>query len=127
LKYPHTYGHHHDDIQNRFDAGCHGDITVDQPQPHTDDDQREDEIYQRHFTYSSVYAGHVAFHVVETLARFTKHGFLAFQEKAEFAIAGDTSCQAIRRRPSGGAGAGIIAGSTPIETAFGQLTVDRQA
>jgi hypothetical protein len=44
LQYPDPDGDHHDDIQNRLDAGLHGDKTIDQPQREPDHNQRDDEI-----------------------------------------------------------------------------------
>src|SRR5690242_9458884 len=40
LQDPYSNENHHDDVQNRLDAGSHRDKTIDQPQRHADDDQR---------------------------------------------------------------------------------------
>jgi hypothetical protein len=49
LQQPNTNSDHNDDIQNRLDAGGHGDKPVDQVQRHADNDQRNHKIDQRHF------------------------------------------------------------------------------
>jgi hypothetical protein len=48
LQYPNANGDYHDDVQDRFDAGGHGDETIDQPQPDADYDQNKDKIDQGH-------------------------------------------------------------------------------
>jgi hypothetical protein len=48
LQYPNSHGHHHYNVQNHLDAGLHGDIPVDQPQRHTDYDERDYYIYEGH-------------------------------------------------------------------------------
>jgi hypothetical protein len=52
LQKPDTNGNHHDDIQNRLDAGRHGDKPVDQVQRHADHDQGNYKIDQRHFSFT---------------------------------------------------------------------------
>jgi hypothetical protein len=49
LQYPdtHTYNYHY--IQNRFDAGSHGNVAVDQMQYDSGNDQHNNNIQQRHF------------------------------------------------------------------------------
>src|SRR5258707_171455 len=53
LQYPHGYRDHHYHVQNCFDAAGHGDEAIDQPQRHAHHNQRDHDIYQRHFVYSS--------------------------------------------------------------------------
>jgi hypothetical protein len=48
LQYANANGDYHDDVQNRFDAGGHGDKTIDQPHPDADNDQNKDKIDQGH-------------------------------------------------------------------------------
>ena len=45
LQHKHGYGNHDHDVQNRFDAGSHGDEAIDHPQRHADHDQKYHEIY----------------------------------------------------------------------------------
>jgi hypothetical protein len=44
-----NYDHY---VQNGLDAAGHGDEVVDEPQRDADYDQRNDDVYQRHFLYS---------------------------------------------------------------------------
>jgi hypothetical protein len=48
LQQPNANRNHDDDVQNGFDAGGHGDKSVDQVQRHANYDQHNDKIQQRH-------------------------------------------------------------------------------
>jgi hypothetical protein len=54
LQQPDADHHYNQNIQNRFDTGGHGNVPVDQVQRHTDYDQYNDKIYQRHFLAPSI-------------------------------------------------------------------------
>ena len=44
VKHPKDDDDHHDNVEDFFDRGLHRDISVDQPEDHTDDDQSEDNV-----------------------------------------------------------------------------------
>jgi hypothetical protein len=44
LEYPDTYGNYNDDIENRLDASGHWNITVNQPERHTGNDQNKNDV-----------------------------------------------------------------------------------
>ena len=48
LQQPDADGNHYHYVQDCFDTGSHRDKAIDQPQCHTNDDQDDDEINQRH-------------------------------------------------------------------------------
>jgi hypothetical protein len=54
LQYPDADDNYYYDIQNRFDAGSHGNIPVDQVQSHPNDDQYHYKIQQRHYFTPSI-------------------------------------------------------------------------
>jgi hypothetical protein len=45
LQHPDRNRNYHDNVQNRFNAGSHGDVAIDQIQRHADNDQRNHKIY----------------------------------------------------------------------------------
>jgi hypothetical protein len=49
LQYPDTNDYNYHYIQNRFDAGSHGNVPVDQVQYDSGNDQHNNNIQQRHF------------------------------------------------------------------------------
>jgi hypothetical protein len=49
LQDPNCDRNHNHYVQNRLDTGSHGDEVIDQPQRDADHDQRNDDVYQRHF------------------------------------------------------------------------------
>src|SRR5271166_17723 len=48
LQHPHTYGYHYDHVQDGLDARGHGNEAIDQVQCHSDNDQCDHNVYQRH-------------------------------------------------------------------------------
>jgi hypothetical protein len=50
LEYPDADHHNNENIQNRFDARRHGNEPVDQVESNSNNNQRDDDIQQRHFS-----------------------------------------------------------------------------
>jgi hypothetical protein len=74
LQYPDADGHDYHDIQNRFDAGGHGNVPVDQVQRHPDYDQHNDKIQQRHFRAPSIQARAIRCPMLQASSRLAWQG-----------------------------------------------------
>src|SRR5579883_1114771 len=55
LQQPHADNHDDKHVQYRLDTGGHGDEAIDQVQPHSNYDQHDDNIQQRHIVAPSVF------------------------------------------------------------------------
>jgi hypothetical protein len=53
LQHPYPNGHHNHDVENRLDAGRHGDVAIDQIQHHAYNHQCDHDVYQGHVISSA--------------------------------------------------------------------------